>query len=112
MLITPFLSMQAVARQAVGDFARGLSTGLVVWAGSRCPDCTCPAVTLTCSAIPSQNQIEYTGVPVIIVVLYVVVASGGGFVAAFLCGIFFGRASQGSGKGPLVRGRFAAISGL
>ena len=104
--------MQAVVRQAIGEFTRGLSTGLVVWAGSRCPDCHCPAVTLSCPAIPSNNQIEYTGVPVIIVVLYVVVAFGGGFVAAFLCGIFCGRASHGGGKGPLTRGRFAAISDL
>ncbi len=43
--------MQALARQAVAEIAHGLSTGLVVWAGSApcaptlvcasCPDCQC-----------------------------------------------------------------------
>ena len=34
-------SMQAALRAAGQELARGLSTGLVVWAGSSTPSCTC-----------------------------------------------------------------------
>ena len=41
--------MQAVLRQAVGELARGFSTGLAIWAGSHCPPC---APTLQCAEAP------------------------------------------------------------
>jgi hypothetical protein len=44
--------MQAALRVAAGEVARGLSTGLIVWAGGgQCPACTC-APTLTCPELP------------------------------------------------------------
>ena len=33
--------MQAALRFAAGEIARGISTGVVVYSGSRCPDCQC-----------------------------------------------------------------------
>jgi hypothetical protein len=41
--------MQAAARAAVVELARGLSTGIVVLAGSSCPPCAC-APSLVCAA--------------------------------------------------------------
>ena len=105
------VSMQAVIRQAVGDFTRGISTGLVVYAGSRCPDCTCtcPAVTLTC---PAVNSVEVcSGVPVVIVIIYVTLSFGAGVILAVVVGFGVGRGTS-NGKGPHSRGRFAALNDL
>ena len=45
--------MQAAARAAIGEVAHGLSVGLVLLAGRRCPDCApvlhCP--TAVCPAV-------------------------------------------------------------
>ena len=47
--------MQAAVRQAVvtgfNELARGVGTGLIVAAGSRCP--ACPSCSLSCPACPS-----------------------------------------------------------
>eukprot|EP00969_Alexandrium_andersonii_P213322 9419761-Alexandrium_andersonii.AAC.1 len=40
--------MQAAARHALGELAHGVSTGLVVWAGARCPACPACAPVLNC----------------------------------------------------------------
>jgi len=44
--------MQGVVRSAIGEVSRGLSTGLVLAAGARCPDCLC-SPTLACAEPPS-----------------------------------------------------------
>jgi hypothetical protein len=33
--------MQSVVRGAIADLARGISTGVIVWTGCRCPDHLC-----------------------------------------------------------------------
>eukprot|EP00972_Heterocapsa_arctica_P011934 1748014-Heterocapsa_arctica.AAC.1 len=35
------LVMQTALRAALGELAHGLSTGLIIFAGSKCPECGC-----------------------------------------------------------------------
>ena len=44
--------MQCVLRSAIAEVSRGLSTGLVLVAGARCPDCVC-SPSLVCTEHPS-----------------------------------------------------------
>ena len=44
--------MQCVLRAAIAQVSRGLSTGLVLVAGARCPDCLC-SPSLVCTEPPS-----------------------------------------------------------
>ena len=44
--------MQCVFRAAIAEVSRGLSTGLVLVAGARCPDCLC-SPSLVCTEPPS-----------------------------------------------------------
>ena len=44
--------MQCVLRAAIVEVSRGLSTGLVLVAGARCPDCLC-SPSLVCTEPPS-----------------------------------------------------------
>jgi hypothetical protein len=86
--------MQAVARSAVGEIARGLSAGLVVLAGNNCPACSCEP-SLVCAACPDcacygservhpgpGPSVGAAGVAIVIVSIFVV----------FFAGVHFGRA--------------------
>ncbi len=107
------LAMQAAVRQAVvtgfNELARGVGTGLIVAAGSRCPSCSlsCPACpSLTCgTGYPTAVRDGAAGYEVSF-----------GFVALiFLVGCLFGggvvflavydRASCPSSAARLPRGR-------
>jgi hypothetical protein len=44
--------MQAAIRAAAQELARGLSTGLVVWAGSASPTCICTPAAFSCPEFP------------------------------------------------------------
>ena len=44
--------MQCVLRSAIAEVSRGLSNGLVLVAGARCPDCLC-SPSLVCTEPPS-----------------------------------------------------------
>ena len=47
--------MQCVLRSAIAEVSRGLSTGLVLVAGARCPDCLC-SPSLVCTEPPSCSD--------------------------------------------------------
>ena len=82
--------MQAALRAALGEVAHGLSTGLVLLAGCRCPDCApvvhCPAAT--CPAVqgpaPWPAAPPSEGRPLLLLFCVAVLAFFSGAVVALL----------------------------
>ena len=63
------------------ELARGASTGLVLWAGVRCPDCTCaPVIHVPDCQWSTEGRIIHKGFDV----QFVVLAGLFGFLAGLL----------------------------
>ena len=88
--------MQVVVRSAVGELARGLSTGLVVLAGNNCPSCSCDP-SLVCAPCPDcacygSERVHLGPVPAVGAAgLVIAIAS---LFVVFIAGVHFGRAQQ------------------
>lgn len=88
--------MQAVVRSAVGELARGLSTGLVVLAGSNCPSCSCDP-SLVCAPCPDcacyGSERVHAGPAPAVGAAGLVISIVGLFVVS-IAGVHFGRGQQ------------------
>ena len=101
--------MQAAARAALGELARGLSTGAVVLAGSaRCPPCTlscAPCPDCVCGAAVGArlaSRDDDVGGAAGLVVVFILGTCWGIAIVLFVL-YFVSRRGQGSPRSKLVR---------
>ena len=100
--------MQAAARAALGELARGLSTGAVVLAGSaRCPPCTlscAPCPDCVCGAavgarLASRDHDDVGGAASLVLVFFLGTCWG---IAIVIFVLYF-VSRRGQPRGKLVR---------